>query len=145
MATHSSILTWKIPWTEESGGLQSMGSQRVRHNLATNPTPPLERMYQAVQSRQDKPALCILNEKQFNKGDYKDTSILKRLGSRRQHGHSRLSRNPKVQKLQVSCCQLPLRAGAPKWMSLRETTGSQQASYLTYAIPHMTPTPLSEA
>ena len=34
MATHSSILAWKIPWTEEAGGLQSMGSQRVRHKLA---------------------------------------------------------------------------------------------------------------
>ena len=32
IATHSSILAWKIPWTEELGGLQSMGSQRVRHN-----------------------------------------------------------------------------------------------------------------
>ena len=32
MATHSSILAWVIPWTEEAGGLQSMGSQRVRHN-----------------------------------------------------------------------------------------------------------------
>ena len=32
MATHSSILAWKIPWTEESGGLQSIGSQRVRHD-----------------------------------------------------------------------------------------------------------------
>ena len=32
MATHSSILAWKIPWTEESGRLQSMGSQRVRHD-----------------------------------------------------------------------------------------------------------------
>ena len=32
MATHSSILVWKSPWTEEPGGLQSMGSQRVRHN-----------------------------------------------------------------------------------------------------------------
>ena len=32
MVTHSSILTWEIPWTEEPGGLQSMGSQRVRHN-----------------------------------------------------------------------------------------------------------------
>ena len=30
MATHSSILAWKIPWTEEPGGLQAMGSQRVR-------------------------------------------------------------------------------------------------------------------
>ena len=32
MATHSSILAWEIPWTEEPGGLQSMGSQRVGHN-----------------------------------------------------------------------------------------------------------------
>ena len=32
MAIHYSILAWKIPRTEESGGLQSMGSQRVRHN-----------------------------------------------------------------------------------------------------------------
>ena len=32
MATHSSILAWKIPWTEEPGGLQSMGWQRVGHN-----------------------------------------------------------------------------------------------------------------
>ena len=32
MATHSSILTWRILWTDESGGLQSMGSQRVRHD-----------------------------------------------------------------------------------------------------------------
>ena len=33
MATHSSILAWKIPWTEEPGGLSSMGSQRVGHDL----------------------------------------------------------------------------------------------------------------
>ena len=32
MATHSSILAWEIPWTEEPGGLQSMGSSRVGHN-----------------------------------------------------------------------------------------------------------------
>ena len=32
MATHSSILAWKIPWTEESGGLQSMGPRRVEHD-----------------------------------------------------------------------------------------------------------------
>ena len=32
MATHSSILAWKIPWTEEPGGLQSVESQRVRHD-----------------------------------------------------------------------------------------------------------------
>ena len=32
MATHSSILVWEVPWTEEPGGLQSMGSQRAGHN-----------------------------------------------------------------------------------------------------------------
>ena len=36
MAPHSSTLAWKIPWTEQPGRLQSMGSQRVRHNLATS-------------------------------------------------------------------------------------------------------------
>ena len=36
MATHSSILAWKISWTEEPGGLQSTGSQRVGHDWATN-------------------------------------------------------------------------------------------------------------
>ena len=35
IATHSSILAWRIPWTEEPGGLQSTGLQRVRHDLAT--------------------------------------------------------------------------------------------------------------
>ena len=35
MATRSSILAWKFPWTEETGGLQSMGYKRVRRNLAT--------------------------------------------------------------------------------------------------------------
>ena len=35
MATHSSILAWEIPWTEETGGLQSMGLLRAGHDLAT--------------------------------------------------------------------------------------------------------------
>ena len=35
MATHSGILAWKIPWTGEPGGLQSMGSQRFGHDLVT--------------------------------------------------------------------------------------------------------------
>ena len=36
MANNSSILAWRTPWTEEPGGLQSMGSERVRHNWVTN-------------------------------------------------------------------------------------------------------------
>ena len=35
IATHSSMLAWEIPWTEESDGLQSMGLQRVRYDLVT--------------------------------------------------------------------------------------------------------------
>ena len=38
MATQSSILAWRIPWTQEPVGLQSMGSKRVRHNLVTKQT-----------------------------------------------------------------------------------------------------------
>ena len=38
VATHSSTLAWKIPWTEEPGRLHSMGSQRVGHDLATEHT-----------------------------------------------------------------------------------------------------------
>ena len=36
MATHPSILAWRIPWTEEPGGLQPMGSQKAGHNQGTN-------------------------------------------------------------------------------------------------------------
>ena len=36
MAIHSSILAWKIPWTEEPGGLQAMGSQSIGHSWETN-------------------------------------------------------------------------------------------------------------
>ena len=35
MAAHSNILAWRIPWTEEPGGLQSMGLQKVEHDLVT--------------------------------------------------------------------------------------------------------------
>ena len=42
MATHSSLLAWRIPWTEEPGGLQSMGSQRVSHDWAAERAHTLE-------------------------------------------------------------------------------------------------------
>ena len=46
-ATHYNILAWEIPWTEEPGGLQSIGSQRVRHDLATKSTRLMEQRPQA--------------------------------------------------------------------------------------------------
>ena len=42
---HSSSLAWRIPWTEEPGGLKSMGSQEFIHNLATKPPPPIYNTY----------------------------------------------------------------------------------------------------
>ena len=41
MATHFNILAWEIPWTEEPGGLQSIGLQIVGHNLATKQKQPI--------------------------------------------------------------------------------------------------------
>ena len=47
IATHSTILAWRIPWTEKAGGLYSMGSQRVGHNGATN-TNTLQNILQSL-------------------------------------------------------------------------------------------------
>ena len=51
MATHSSIPAWEIPWTEEPGGLQSMGLQRVGHDLM------------AKQQQQQQSSLCFPKRK----------------------------------------------------------------------------------
>ena len=51
MATHSSILAWRIAWTEEPGGLQSMGSQRVKHSLATEHACTVEQVKFCLRSR----------------------------------------------------------------------------------------------
>ena len=53
MTTHSSILAWRIPWTEEAGGLQSMGSQRVSHDLSN-----LARMHAGTCLAVQWPRLC---------------------------------------------------------------------------------------
>ena len=45
MVTHSSILVWEIPGTEEPGGLQSLELQRVRHNVVTYPPPHPKRLF----------------------------------------------------------------------------------------------------
>ena len=50
MATQSHILAWRIPWTEGPGGLQSMGSQRVRHDLVTKHTHTIQGVLKCLQS-----------------------------------------------------------------------------------------------
>ena len=61
MATHSNILAWRIPWTEEPGGLQSMGLQRVVHDGATftfHPDQPAAVNTEARPSTSKKPMTC---------------------------------------------------------------------------------------
>ena len=59
MATHSSILAWRIPWTEEPGRLQFMGSQRVGHDWATSLSLSLSIIFQ---SRQKGPSISYLKD-----------------------------------------------------------------------------------
>ena len=70
MATHSSIFAWRIPWTEEPGGLQSMGSQRVRLDLSS-----LARMhslltYGILKKKNDRNELIYKTELQCGKQTY---------------------------------------------------------------------------
>ena len=70
MATHSRTPAWKIPWTPESGGLQSMGSQRVGNNLPIKPAP---HTHIHTHTHTSKPLFCvaeinnIANQPYFNK------------------------------------------------------------------------------
>ena len=52
MATYSSVLAWRIPWTEEAGRLQSMGLERVGHGLATEHTVSVPASYEVTVSGQ---------------------------------------------------------------------------------------------
>ena len=69
MATHSSILAWRIPWTEEPGRLQSMGSQRVGHDWATSihftgllESVVAKALFKMMTENLWKPLLCKSNE-----------------------------------------------------------------------------------
>ena len=64
MATHSSILAWRIPWTEEPGGLQSMKSQRVGHNWATN-------TQESCRKTEKENTALVFKEKEMDNESYK--------------------------------------------------------------------------
>ena len=85
MTTYSSILVWRIPWTEEPGGLQSMGSQRVGHDWATNTfrlNPPyywaslLAPSVKNLSARQETQVLFLSQEDPLVKGMATHSSIL---------------------------------------------------------------------
>ena len=67
MATHCSILAWRIPWTGEPGGLQSMGSHRVGHDLSDSP---------AVVAAQKLPFVCVLWAEASSGGFFQKLRIL---------------------------------------------------------------------
>ena len=68
MATHSSTVAWKIPWTEERGRLQTMGLKRVRHNWATSRSLLLSRALRASQVAR------VVKNLPTNAGDIRDIS-----------------------------------------------------------------------
>jgi len=62
ISTYSSILAWRIPWTEEPGGLESIGWQRVRHNWATNRDDGGLKVMVAVKSGEKRITFCAYFE-----------------------------------------------------------------------------------
>ena len=78
MATHSSILAWRIPWTEEHGRLQSMGSQRVRHDWAAGNAHRNSKLYpQYLEHTRDfRNIHHWKNVSKVNEVEWKDLSVL---------------------------------------------------------------------
>ena len=58
---YSSILAWKVPWTEEPGGLQSMASQSVRHELVTKDTHITLPHMHSIPHYQHPPSVCVVH------------------------------------------------------------------------------------
>ena len=75
LATHSSILAWKIPWTEEMGGLQLMVSQRVEHDWASN-TFPVAQMVKNLPAMRETLVISLGQEDYLQKEMATHSSIL---------------------------------------------------------------------
>ena len=93
MATHSSILALRIPWTEESGRLPSIGSLRVGPNLGTKLLPLLEASQMAL----------VVKNPPANAGDIRDVGWIPGLGKYPGEGHGNL--------LQYPCLENPMDRG----------------------------------
>ena len=111
MATHSSILAWRIPWMEEPGGLQSMGLQRVRHDWASNLT-WLDLTWASQL------ALVVKNPLAYV-GNARDKGSIPGSGGSPGGRHG----NP----LQYSCLENPMDRGA--WQAIVWSVASQRAGH----------------
>ena len=114
MATHSSILAWIIPWTLEPGGLQSMGSQRIRHDLAT------------IQQAVFKYLSCIIgSEGKVFACNAGDPSLIPGSGRSLEEGNS--------YPLQYSCLGNPMDRGA-WWATVHGVAKSQMQLTNTFTL-----------
>ena len=105
MATHFSILTWKIPWMEEPGRLHSMGSQRVRHDCSLSLSVFL-----------GFPGGSVGKESACNAGDAEVIGLIPGSGRSSGGGHGNL--------LQFSCLENPMDRGA-WWATVHKVIKSQ--------------------
>ena len=78
IATHSRIIAWRIPWTEEPGGLPSMRSQRVRHDWSDLAHTHAHHVYMSVQIPNLRPSPFLFSNRKFVFYVYKCVSVLLR-------------------------------------------------------------------
>ena len=90
MATHSSNLAWRIPWTEESGGLWSIELQRVRYNLATKPPSPIPERLAGPEERKSLESQAGDLWSCVGKLHVPGMREAERQGQRRKHGQGRV-------------------------------------------------------
>ena len=124
MATHSSILAWKIPWTEKPGGVHSLGSQRVRHNWAcTHVHTHTHKYIQEVRVKVF-PGGSEVKASAHNAGDL---GLIPGSGRSPGEGNSNPLRSPgegNSNPLQYSCLENPMEGGA-WWATVHGITKSQ--------------------
>ena len=107
MAIPCSVAAWRIPWTERPGGLQSMGSQRVRHDRATSThthkIPLLYLFRVSIPGYWASQVVLVVKNTSANAGDIRDTGSILGSGRSSEGGHG----NP----LQYSCLENPMDRG----------------------------------
>ena len=132
METHSSILIWKIPWTEEPGGRQSIGSQRVTHwsdlaHIHLHIYVYLYKIWTWLQCSNGLPRWLSGKESTCPWGDTRDTVSIPGLGRSPRGGNG----NP----LQYSCLENPTDRGA--WRATAHGVTESQTQVSAWAQKHL--------
>ena len=128
MATHSSTLAWKIPWTEEPGRLQSMGSLRVGHHWAT------KHSTHGISSSHVWMWELECKEDGVPKNWYFQTVVLEKTLESPLDSREIQPVNPKENTLQYSCLENPMGGGAWKAAVHGVTEGWTWLSHFTFTL-----------